>query len=142
MSNTPSIVEAILAGDAATACSTMEEYLRACCRAAAAAARLIPGLESAERSRRADALRIVFIPLGELGTPDKGGSAMTKVEPALTVEELQLGVALGQPDTVALTIVDMQGRLQGNDCSGEYFVDEVLDTPPRAATTCSRSMWR
>jgi glutamine synthetase len=51
---------------------------------------------------------------------------MTRLEPALTVEELQLAVESGHIDTVALAIVDMQGRLQGKRLHGDYFVEEVL----------------
>jgi glutamine synthetase len=51
---------------------------------------------------------------------------MTRLEPALTVEELQLAVESGQIDTVALAIVDMQGRLQGKRLHGDYFVADVL----------------
>jgi glutamine synthetase len=51
---------------------------------------------------------------------------MTRLEPALTVEELQLAVESGQIDTVALAIVDMQGRLQGKRLHGDYFVGDVL----------------
>jgi glutamine synthetase len=49
-----------------------------------------------------------------------------RVEPALSVEELRLGVESGTVDTVALAIVDMQGRLQGKRLHADYFLDEVL----------------
>src|SRR3984893_10553595 len=51
---------------------------------------------------------------------------MTRLEPALTVEDLQLAIESGQIDTVALAIVDMQGRLQGKRLHGDYFVEDVL----------------
>ncbi len=46
--------------------------------------------------------------------------------PSLTVEELRLAVESGAIDTVALALVDMQGRLQGKRLHAEYFLDEVL----------------
>src|SRR6478672_127720 len=51
---------------------------------------------------------------------------MTGTPPALSVEELRLGVEGGLIDTVALAIVDMQGRLQGKRLHAEFFLDEVL----------------
>jgi glutamine synthetase len=51
---------------------------------------------------------------------------MTRSEPTLTVEELQLGISSGQLDTVALAIVDMQGRLQGKRLHGDFFLEDVL----------------
>jgi glutamine synthetase len=51
---------------------------------------------------------------------------MTRTPPALTVEELRLAVDDGNIDTVALAIVDMQGRLQGKRLHADYFLDEVL----------------
>src|SRR6478672_11889803 len=51
---------------------------------------------------------------------------MTGTPPALSVEELRLGVEGGLIDTVVLAIVDMQGRLQGKRLHAEYFLDEVL----------------
>src|ERR1700704_232944 len=51
---------------------------------------------------------------------------MTRLEPALTVEELQLAIESGQIDTVALAIVDMQGRLQGKRLHGDFFLEDVL----------------
>jgi glutamine synthetase len=51
---------------------------------------------------------------------------MLRTDPALTVEELRLGIEAGLIDTVALAIVDMQGRLQGKRLHAEYFLDEVL----------------
>ncbi|WP_242454197.1 glutamine synthetase family protein [Bailinhaonella thermotolerans] len=44
----------------------------------------------------------------------------------LTVEELRDEVAAGRIDTVALAIVDMQGRPQGKRLSARYFLEEVL----------------
>ena len=46
--------------------------------------------------------------------------------PALTTEELRLAVDSGNVDTVAIALVDMQGRLQGKRLHGSYFLDEVL----------------
>ena len=51
---------------------------------------------------------------------------MTRTDPALTVEELRVGIDAGGIDTVALAIVDMQGRLQGKRLHADYFLDEVL----------------
>src|SRR3954454_3416269 len=51
---------------------------------------------------------------------------MTRAEPALTIEELRLAIESGAIDTVALAIVDMQGRLQGKRLHARYFLDEVL----------------
>lgn len=47
-------------------------------------------------------------------------------EPPLTLEELRVAVQAGRIDTVALAIVDMQGRLQGKRFHAPYFLDEVL----------------
>src|SRR5918912_4024831 len=44
----------------------------------------------------------------------------------LTIEGLRLAVADGKIDTVALAIVDMQGRLQGKRFHAPYFIDEVV----------------
>jgi glutamine synthetase len=44
----------------------------------------------------------------------------------LTVESLREEVADGRIDTVAVSITDMQGRLQGKRIHAQYFVDEVL----------------
>lgn len=46
--------------------------------------------------------------------------------PSLTVEELRIAVEAGNIDTVALALVDMQGRLQGKRLYAAYFLDEVL----------------
>jgi glutamine synthetase len=46
--------------------------------------------------------------------------------PPLTVEELRLAVESGTIDTVALSLVDMQGRLQGKRLHADYFLEEVL----------------
>ena len=51
---------------------------------------------------------------------------MTRSEPTLTVEELQLGISSGHIDTVALAIVDMQGRLQGKRLHASFFLEDVL----------------
>jgi len=51
---------------------------------------------------------------------------MTSNPPPLTVEELRLAVDDGSIDTVALSIVDMQGRLQGKRLQADYFLDDVL----------------
>jgi glutamine synthetase len=51
---------------------------------------------------------------------------MMQTDPALSVEELRLGIDAGVIDTVALAIVDMQGRLQGKRLHADYFLDEVL----------------
>jgi glutamine synthetase len=51
---------------------------------------------------------------------------MRRTGPSLTVEELRLGIDSGSIDTVALALVDMQGRLQGKRLHADYFLDEVL----------------
>jgi glutamine synthetase len=51
---------------------------------------------------------------------------MARSGPALTVEELRVAIDGGSIDTVALAIVDMQGRLQGKRLHADYFLDEVL----------------
>jgi glutamine synthetase len=44
----------------------------------------------------------------------------------MTVDMLREEVADGRIDTVALSITDMQGRLQGKRIHAQFFVDEVL----------------
>jgi glutamine synthetase len=44
----------------------------------------------------------------------------------MSVEDLQLAVDAGTIDTVALAIVDMQGRLQGKRLHADFFLDEVI----------------
>jgi len=44
----------------------------------------------------------------------------------LTVDTLREEVAAGLIDTIAVSITDMQGRLQGKRIHADYFVDEVL----------------
>jgi glutamine synthetase len=44
----------------------------------------------------------------------------------LTVDTFREEVADGRIDTVAVSITDMQGRLQGKRIHAQYFVDEVL----------------
>ncbi len=44
----------------------------------------------------------------------------------LTVEELRVGAGSGTIDTVALALVDMQGRLQGKRLHAPYFLEDVL----------------
>src|SRR5215470_12938876 len=51
---------------------------------------------------------------------------MTSTPTALSVEELRLAVSAGTIDTVALAIVDMQGRLQGKRLHADFFLDEVI----------------
>ena len=50
---------------------------------------------------------------------------MARPEP-LTVDALRREVEEGRIDTVAVSITDMQGRLQGKRIHAQYFVDEVL----------------
>ncbi|WP_424348128.1 glutamine synthetase family protein [Kocuria sp. CH-021] len=45
----------------------------------------------------------------------------------LTVEQLRQKITDGQIDTVVLAFTDMQGRLQGKLCHGQFFLDSVLD---------------
>ncbi|WP_158841963.1 glutamine synthetase family protein [Saccharothrix deserti] len=52
----------------------------------------------------------------------------------LAVEELRVLVDAGEIDTVLVTVVDMQGRLQGKRCGARYFVNEVLS---HAAEGCN-----
>jgi glutamine synthetase len=51
---------------------------------------------------------------------------MTRTLPALSVEDLRLAVNSGKIDTVALAIVDMQGRLQGKRLHADFFLEEVI----------------
>ncbi|HEY7226067.1 MAG TPA: glutamine synthetase family protein [Micromonosporaceae bacterium] len=51
----------------------------------------------------------------------------------LTLEELRYGVDSGTIDTVALALVDMQGRLQGKRLHAPYFLREVL---PHGSEAC------
>ncbi|PZG07574.1 glutamine synthetase [Micromonospora craterilacus] len=44
----------------------------------------------------------------------------------LTLEQLRVAVADGEIDTVALALVDMQGRLQGKRFHAPYFLDQVV----------------
>ncbi|MBL6274822.1 glutamine synthetase [Micromonospora fiedleri] len=44
----------------------------------------------------------------------------------LTLEQLRVAVAEGEIDTVALALVDMQGRLQGKRFHAPYFLDQVI----------------
>ncbi|GIJ20171.1 glutamine synthetase family protein [Micromonospora lutea] len=46
--------------------------------------------------------------------------------PPLTLEQLRVAVAEGEIDTVALALVDMQGRLQGKRFHAPYFLDQVV----------------
>ncbi len=45
----------------------------------------------------------------------------------LTAKDVRGGVHDGSIDTVAVSITDMQGRLQGKRIDGDYFVEEVMD---------------
>ncbi|WP_290655559.1 glutamine synthetase family protein [Kocuria sp.] len=44
----------------------------------------------------------------------------------LTVDQLREKITDGQIDTVVLAFTDMQGRLQGKLCHGQFFLDSVL----------------
>ncbi|MFV2100344.1 glutamine synthetase family protein [Micromonospora sp. LOL_024] len=44
----------------------------------------------------------------------------------LTLEQLRVAVAEGEIDTVALALVDMQGRLQGKRFHAPFFLDQVV----------------
>ncbi|MBX7268436.1 glutamine synthetase [Micromonospora sp. Llam7] len=46
--------------------------------------------------------------------------------PPLTLEQLRVAVAEGEIDTVALALVDMQGRLQGKRFHAPFFLDQVV----------------
>lgn len=45
----------------------------------------------------------------------------------LTVEQLRHLITDGQIDTVVLAFTDMQGRLQGKLCHGQFFLDSMLE---------------
>src|SRR4030095_3210685 len=62
----------------------------------------------------------------ESSTTQGEHALMRRTGPSLTVEELRLGIDSGSIDTVALALVDMQGRLQGKRLHADYFLDEVL----------------
>jgi glutamine synthetase len=51
---------------------------------------------------------------------------MTGPHPALSVQELRQAVDAGTVDTVLLSIVDMQGRMQGKRLHADFFLDEVI----------------
>ena len=51
---------------------------------------------------------------------------MARPEP-LTPEDVRREVDRGQLDTVAVSITDMQGRLQGKRIHGQFFIDHVLE---------------
>src|SRR5690242_13162464 len=51
---------------------------------------------------------------------------MPNTPTALSMEDLRLAVNAGTIDTVALAIVDMQGRLQGKRLHAQFFLDEVV----------------
>src|SRR5215831_12500499 len=51
---------------------------------------------------------------------------MTSTPTAMSVEDLRLAVNAGRIDTVALAIVDMQGRLQGKRLHADFFLEEVI----------------
>ncbi len=44
----------------------------------------------------------------------------------MSLETLRMRVADGSVDTVVLTLVDLQGRLQGKRLDAQYFLDDVL----------------
>ncbi|RJN33185.1 glutamine synthetase family protein [Nesterenkonia natronophila] len=45
----------------------------------------------------------------------------------LTVEQLRKKITADEIDTVVLAFTDMQGRLQGKLCHGQFFLDSMLD---------------
>ncbi len=45
----------------------------------------------------------------------------------LSLEDLRAGADKGEYDTVALAMVDMQGRLQGKRLTAEHFLDEIAE---------------
>ncbi|MDN5702965.1 MAG: glutamine synthetase family protein [Micrococcales bacterium] len=45
----------------------------------------------------------------------------------LSVDELRGLISSGEIDTVVLAFTDMQGRLQGKLCHGQFFLDSVLE---------------
>jgi glutamine synthetase len=45
----------------------------------------------------------------------------------LTVEQLRQKITAEEIDTVVLAFTDMQGRLQGKLCHGQFFLDSMLD---------------
>src|SRR3954467_4972910 len=52
--------------------------------------------------------------------------SMSRTVPPLDVERLSVLVESGEVHTVLLSIVDMQGRLQGKRLHADYFLDDVL----------------
>ncbi len=46
---------------------------------------------------------------------------------ALTTEQLIKDIELGLVDTVAVSLTDMQGRLQGKRLDADFFIEDVLD---------------
>ena len=50
----------------------------------------------------------------------------------LSLEQLRSLVDDGGVDTVLVAMTDMQGRLQGKRCGGEYFLDEVVGNATEA----------
>ncbi|MFG1953376.1 glutamine synthetase family protein [Micromonospora sp. NPDC048830] len=61
-------------------------------------------------------------------SPAPSSSAAPLSSPApLSLEELRVAVADGAIDTVALALVDMQGRLQGKRFHAPYFLDQVVE---------------
>ena len=44
----------------------------------------------------------------------------------LSLDDLRLAVSSGEIDTVLVCLVDMQGRLMGKRCRGEFFLDSVV----------------
>ncbi len=50
----------------------------------------------------------------------------------LSLEQLRSLVDDGRVDTVLVAMTDMQGRLQGKRCGGEYFLDEVVGNATEA----------
>ncbi len=59
-----------------------------------------------------------------------------------SVDELRRDIEAGHVDTVIVAFTDMQGRLQGKRLHAGIFLDDVLPTGRRAATTSSPSMSR
>ena len=50
----------------------------------------------------------------------------------LSLDQLRSLVDDGRVDTVLVAMTDMQGRLQGKRCGGEYFLDEVVGNATEA----------
>ncbi len=91
----------------------------------------VPGADPPGRDRRDRP--------GDRGRRGRAAARRRSLPARVTLDELKQAVADGTVDTVLLAIADMEGRLQGKRLTASHFLDQVADTAPRAATTCSPS---